>query len=224
MGCEENIVGHDQTKRQIERDRMVNQQIIARGVKDPMVLAVIRHVPRHRFVLEVDASEAYEDYPLSIGHNQTISQPFIVAFMTEALQLQPEDHVLEIGTGSGYQTAVLAHIASKVLSIEIVEPLAKRAEHTLKELGCDNVRVKLGDGYQGWPEEAPFQAIILTAAPEHIPQPLLEQLKIDGRLVLPVGGDPQSLMLIHRRKQGYTQTKLLAVTFVPMTGQAREGR
>ncbi|WP_454062096.1 protein-L-isoaspartate(D-aspartate) O-methyltransferase [Candidatus Nitrospira salsa] len=223
MGCDENTLGNDQTSRQFERNKMVDHQILARGVKDPAVITAMRHVPRHRFVLPLDSAEAYGDYPLSIGHKQTISQPFIVAFMTEALQLQPEDRVLEIGAGSGYQTAVLAHIVSQVFSIEIVELLAKRAEHILNDLGCDNVAIKVNDGYQGWPEEAPFDAIILTAAPDHIPQPLLDQLKIGGRLVLPVGGDPQSLVLIQRTKEGYTRTELLAVTFVPMTGQAREG-
>lgn len=211
------------TTRQFERDRMVDQQIVARGVKDQTVIAAMRHVPRHRFVLDLEASEAYGDYPLSIGHQQTISQPFIVAFMTEALKLQPQDRVLEIGTGSGYQAAVLARIASQVFTIEIVEPLAKRAERILSVLGYDNVTVRAGDGYQGWPEEAPFNAIILTAAPDHIPQPLLDQLDIGGRLVLPVGEGWQSLVLIQRTAEGYTQTELIAVTFVPMTGQAREG-
>jgi len=224
MGCHESSFGEDQTGRHFERNKMVDQQILARGVKEPAVIATMRHVPRHRFAVESDGSEAYGDYPLSIGHKQTISQPFIVARMTEALQLHPEDRVLEIGTGSGYQTAVLAHIVSQVFSIEIVEPLATRAVRILNDLGYHNVIVKVGDGYEGWPEEAPFKAIILTAAPDHIPQPLLDQLEVGGRLVLPVGSDPQSLMLIHRTKQGYTRTELLAVTFVPMTGQAREGR
>ncbi|WP_447971472.1 protein-L-isoaspartate(D-aspartate) O-methyltransferase [Nitrospira sp. M1] len=224
MGCHESAFGDDQASRQFERDKMVDQQIVARGVKDSAVIATMRHVPRHRFVLENNGAEAYGDYPLSIGYKQTISQPFIVAFMTEALQLQPENRVLEIGTGSGYQTAVLAHVVSQVFSIEIVEPLAQRAERILKDLGCNTVTVKVGDGYQGWPEEAPFKAIILTAAPDHVPQSLLEQLEIGGRLVLPVGSDPQSLVLIHRTQEGYTRTELLAVSFVPMTGQAREGR
>ena len=223
MGCNDRAQDYVLTSRQFERDQMVDQQIVARGVSDPAVITAMRHVPRHRFVLEGDALEAYGDYPISIGHKQTISQPFIVAFMTEALKLQPQDRVLEIGTGSGYQAAVLAHIVSQVFTIEIVEPLAKRAERILSEVGCGNVTVRTGDGYQGWPEEAPFQAIILTAAPDHVPEPLIEQLAIGGRLVLPVGEEPQSLVLIHRTEDGYTKTELIAVTFVPMTGQARKG-
>ncbi len=223
MGCNESLHGNDLKSRQLERDRMVDEQIVARGVKDPVVISTIRHVPRHRFVLDLDSSEAYGDFPLSIGHKQTISQPFIVAFMTEALKLRPNDRVLEIGTGSGYQTAVLANIVSEVFTIEIVEPLAEQAERIFKALEYDNVTVRTGDGYKGWPEKSPFDAIILTAAPDHVPQPLMEQLDIGGRLILPVGADPQRLVLIHRTEKGYSRTELLPVSFVPMTGQAREG-
>ena len=223
MGCNESTHGNDLTSRQFERDRMVDQQIVARGVKDPVVIAAMRHVPRHRFVLEDDASDAYGDYPLSIGHRQTISQPYIVAFMTEVLKLKPSDKVLEIGTGSAYQAAVLAHIVSQVFTIEIVEPLAARAKSILNDLGYHNITVRGGDGYKGWSEESPFDAIILTAAPDHIPQPFMDQLKMGGRLILPVGEDPQSLVLIRRTEEGYHRTELIPVIFVPMTGQAQEG-
>ena len=222
MSWMEQILASGPTMRQHERDRMVNQQIVARGVKDPVVLSAMRSVPRHRFALKDDAEDAYGDYPLSIGHEQTISQPYIVAFMTEALKLQSEDRVLEIGTGSGYQAAVLAKIVAQVFTIEIVEPLAIRAKGILKELGYTNVSIRIGDGYQGWPEKAPFDAIILTAAPNHIPQPLKDQLKIGGRLILPIDGDPQSLELHQRTAEGFTKKHLLSVSFVPMTGQAEE--
>lgn len=201
---------------------MVDRQIVARGVKDVSVIAVMRRVPRHRFVLDAYAGEAYEDRPLPIGYGQTISQPYIVAFMTEALKLQGAEKVLEIGTGSGYQAAVLAEIVSKIFTIEIVEPLAARAMETLRELGYANVRVRTGDGYRGWPEEAPFDAIILTAAPDHVPQPLLDQLAVGGHLILPVGKFFQELVLILRTEEGYERTKLFPVAFVPMTGEAEK--
>ena len=207
--------------RQAERDRMVNDQIVARGVKDPAVIEALRWIPRHRFVLEPEAEMAYEDRPLPIGYEQTISQPYIVAFMTEALQLQGKKKVLEIGTGSGYQAAVLATIVHQVFTIEIVEPLAERAAGTLKEVGCDNVTVRTGDGYQGWPEEAPFDGIIVTAASDHVPEPLLEQLAIGGRLILPIGKFKQDLVVVRRTEKGYEQTTVLPVAFVPMTGEAQ---
>ncbi len=206
--------------RQLVRDRMVDEQIQARGVKDQNVLESMRRVPRHRFVLNDSTDEAYQDYPLSIGYRQTISQPYIVALMTEALQLKTSDKVLEIGTGSGYQATVLAEIVSQVFSIEIVEALASRALNTLRNLGYDNVEVRAGDGYIGWAEKAPFNAIILTATPSQVPQPLMEQLAIGGRLIAPVGENLQSLVMIHRTPEGYTRTELLSVAFVPMTGQA----
>ena len=207
--------------RQAERDRMVNDQIVARGVKDPAVIEALRWIPRHRFVLEAEAEMAYEDRPLPIGYEQTISQPYIVAFMTEALQLQGKKKVLEIGTGSGYQAAVLAKIVHQVFTIEIVQPLAERAAGTLKEVGCDNVTVRTGDGYQGWPEEAPFDGIIVTAASDHVPEPLLEQLAIGGRLILPIGKFQQDLVVVRRTEKGYEQTTVLPVAFVPMTGEAQ---
>lgn len=206
--------------RQVERDSMVDTQLVAGGVTDPAVVAAMRRVPRHRFMPDSHAEAAYGDFPLSIGYGQTISQPFIVAYMTQALKLKPEEKVLEIGTGSGYQAAILAELVSKVFTIEIVEPLATRAKKTLAELGYDNVIVRAGDGYKGWPDESPFDAIILTAAPTHIPEPLLEQLKIGGRLILPVGDYPQRLLLIRRTKEGYQETEMLPVVFVPMTGEA----
>jgi protein-L-isoaspartate(D-aspartate) O-methyltransferase len=166
---------------------MVESQIVARGVRDSSVLDAMRTVPRHRFVPAGHAYQAYADQPLPTGEGQTISQPYIVALMTELLGCGPKDTVLEIGTGSGYQAAVLAELVAHVYSIEIVEILARRADSTLKELGYGNISVKAGDGYRGWPEHAPFDAIIVTAAPDHIPEPLVEQLKVGGRLVIPVG-------------------------------------
>ena len=202
---------------------MVERQIVARGVKDTAVLRVMRQVPRHLFVPVSYAPQAYWDGPLPIGHGQMISQPYIVAFMAEALRLRGDDRVLEIGTGSGYQTAVLAQLARDVFSIEIVKPLAERAAAKLKELGYANVQVRAGDGYQGWPEHAPYDAILVSAAPDHIPQPLLDQLAVGGRMILPLGKKfSQDLMLIRRTHSGYERTPLLPVAFVPMTGEAQE--
>jgi protein-L-isoaspartate(D-aspartate) O-methyltransferase len=209
--------------RRTERDRMVERQIVARGVKDTAVLRVMRQVPRHLFVPVSYAPQAYWDGPLPIGHGQMISQPYVVAFMAEALRLRADDRVLEIGTGSGYQTAVLAELARDVFSTEIVKPLADQAAARLKNLGYTNVQVRAGDGYQGWPEHAPYDAILVSAAPDHIPQPLLDQLAVGGRVILPVGKKfSQSLLLIHRTHSGYERTTLLPVTFVPMTGEAEE--
>ncbi len=208
--------------RQDERDRMVDMQIVAQGITDPAVLTAMRRVPRHEFVPASESHDAYGDFPLPIGYEQTISQPFIVAFMTEALKLQPGEKVLEIGTGSGYQAAVLAELGVQVFTIEIVEPLAVRASNVLAKLGYNQVAVRAGDGYQGWSKESPFDAIIITAAPDHIPSPLLEQLTIGGRLILPVGDYSQNLVLIRRTKEGYQKTELLPVRFVPMTGQAEK--
>lgn len=225
-GCENNHQAMPQENnhtRQVERDWMVNTQIVAGGVTDQAVVAAMRRVPRHRFMPDAESQDAYGDFPLPIGYGQTISQPFIVAYMTQALKLKPEEKVLEIGTGSGYQAAILAEIVSKVFTIEIVKPLAHRAKETLAELGYENVFVRTGDGYQGWPEESPFDAIILTAAPTHIPQPLLDQLAIGGRLILPVGDYPQRLLLVRRTQEGYKETELLPVAFVPMTGEALTG-
>jgi protein-L-isoaspartate(D-aspartate) O-methyltransferase len=202
---------------------MVRTTIEARGITDSLVLAAMRAVPRHRFVPEAYRSRAYLDHPLPIGEGQTISQPYIVALMTELAELAPGDRVLEIGTGSGYQAAVLAEITGEVYSIEIVETLAARAARTLDALGYDAVRVRAGDGYRGWPEAAPFDAIIVTAAPDHVPGPLVEQLRIGGRLVLPVGDVEQELVRLVRLPSGeMAEERVLPVRFVPMTGEAEE--
>ena len=203
------------------RERMVQTTIEARGVKNASVTLAMRTVPRHLFMPVRERLQAYADHPLPIGHGQTISQPYIVALMTELLDLDGTEKVLEIGTGSGYQAAVLAEICDKVFSIEIVEPLAERAKKTLQSLGYDKVQVRAGDGYAGWPEEAPFQAIILTAAPPKIPQPLLDQLDIGGILVAPVGKSDQWLVKVQRTKDGLEWQNDIPVRFVPMTGRAQ---
>ena len=205
-----------------QRRRMVRTQIEARGVRDAAVLRAMLKVPRHLFVPENLRSQAYADGPLPVGHGQTISQPYIVALMTEALGLKEQDRVLEVGTGSGYQAAVLAEIVREVFTIEIVEPLGRQAEEHLHALGYSNVHVRIADGYQGWPEQAPFDAIIVTAAPDHVPQPLVTQLKVGGRLIIPVGRQEQELLLLHRREDGVTRRVLTPVRFVPMTGEAEE--
>jgi protein-L-isoaspartate(D-aspartate) O-methyltransferase len=204
------------------RALMVDRQIAARGITDSAVLDAMRSVPRHLFVSEEHRSEAYEDYPLPIGHGQTISQPFIVAAMTEALALSPKSRVLEIGTGSGYQAAVLAEIANEVFTIEIIEPLGRHAETTLITLGYTNISVKIGDGYRGWPEHAPFDAIIVTAAPDHIPQPLVDQLAMDGRMVLPLGDEEQTMVILRKTPKGIIREDRYGVRFVPMTGEAEK--
>lgn len=198
------------------RESMVRSQFEARGIRDTRVLAAMRKVPRHLFVPESVRGLAYSDRPLPIGFDQTISQPYIVAFMTEALRPAPGSKVLEIGTGSGYQAAVLGELAGEVYSIEIVPELARRAQELLKALGYENVHVKDGDGYQGWPEHAPFDAIILTAAPPEIPQALLDQLKPGGRLVAPVGRENQDLVVVTKTEDGFLRESLLPVRFVPM--------
>jgi protein-L-isoaspartate(D-aspartate) O-methyltransferase len=201
------------------RLNMVEDQIKRRGVNNENVLEAMREVPRHEFVPGHLKKYAYADEPLPIGEDQTISQPYIVAYMTEYLQLGVGDKVLEIGTGSGYQAAVLAEIVDTVYTIEIVDVLAKRAEKTLERLGYENVLVKRGDGYAGWPENAPYDAIIITAAPTKIPQPLLDQLKIGGIMILPLGDYSQELVLIEKKIKGLEQKTLLPVRFVPMTGE-----
>ncbi len=204
------------------RQRMVDRQIQGRGVKDNNVLAVMRKVERHKFVPEDMIRYAYDDNPLPIGEGQTISQPYIVALMTELLKLKKTDTVLEIGTGSGYQAAVLGELAKEVYTIEIVEKLGKRSKELLESLGYKNIHVKIGDGYQGWPEEAPFDAVIVTAAPDHIPQPLVDQLKEGGRMVIPVGKTYQELILISKTEKGTQKKDIIPVRFVPMTGEAGE--
>ena len=202
------------------RARMVETQIAARGVRDPRVLAAMRKVPRHLFIGPAQRARAYEDQPVPIGDNQTISQPYIVALMTELLELPPKSRVLEIGTGSGYQSAVLGELASEVYSIEILPELARAAGETLRQLGYANVVVREGDGYRGWSEHAPFDGIIVTAAPERIPQPLLEQLAPGGRMVIPVGGFFQELKVFTKDRDGrITEKGIIPVRFVPMTGE-----
>lgn len=203
------------------REEMVERQIERRGVRDRSVLRAMRTVPRHLFVPEELRSQAYGDFPLPIGHGQTISQPYIVALMSEALELGGDEKVLEIGTGSGYQAAILGELAARVFSIEIVAPLAERASLLLREMGYANVETRTGDGYAGWPEEAPFDAIILTAAPAEIPAPLIEQLAVGGRLLAPVGEEAQELVLVSRDREGLEQRSLIRVRFVPMTGEVQ---
>src|SRR5436853_7386551 len=183
-----------------QRESMVKEQIVMRGVVEERVLAAMRKVPREEFVPAEFRAESYTDRPLPIGYDQTISQPFIVAFMTEELRPKPTDRVLEIGTGSGYQAAILAELVAEVYSIEIIEPLAKNAEATLQRLGCKNVHVKAGDGYKGWPEHAPFDCVIVTCAPDHVPKQLTDQLKDGGRMIIPVGGRfAQELYLLEKK-------------------------
>jgi len=209
-----------------QRAEMVRRQIEARGVRSPTVLAALRAVPRHRFVPSGLVDEAYTDRPLPIGEGQTISQPYIVALMTELLQLTPGDRVLEVGTGSGYQAAVLAAMGMEVYSIEIVERLGREAAARLGALGYGTVHLHIGDGYRGWPERAPFAGILVTAAPDHVPRPLLAQLAPGGRLVIPVGEGIQQLEVHRRALAGgptgpvFTRETVLPVRFVPMTGEA----
>jgi protein-L-isoaspartate(D-aspartate) O-methyltransferase len=198
------------------RTEMVRAQIEARGVKDPRVLEAMRTVPRHEFVPAHLAARAYDDGPLPIGNGQTISQPFIVAFMTEALQPRPTDVVLEIGTGSGYQAAVLSGLVKEVLTIEIVPELANRARATLARLGYRNVQVRTGDGYAGWPERGPFPKIMVTAAPAELPQVLVDQLAVNGVMIVPVGNFFQELTIVRRTPRGVTSEQVLPVRFVPM--------
>jgi protein-L-isoaspartate(D-aspartate) O-methyltransferase len=202
-----------------ERERMVAGQIAARDVGDARVLAAMRDVPRHLFVPDGLQAQAYDDRPLPIGHGQTISQPYIVALMTQLARPGPGDRALEVGTGSGYQAAVLSRLVSHVYTIELLDPLAREAEQRLKALGYTNVTPRTGDGYAGWPEAAPFDIIIVTAAPDHVPAALVDQLKPGGRLVLPVGpvGDVQELQLIEKDSAGLTRTTRVApVRFVPL--------
>lgn len=204
-----------------KRQDMIATQIMARGVLDPRTLEALRAVPRHRFVPERLIREAYADHPLPIGHGQTISQPFIVAAMTAALGLQGEESVLEVGAGCGYQTAVLSRLASRVFGLEIVEALALLARARLDALGFGNVEIRSGDGSMGWPERAPFDAILVAAAAPRVPESLKAQLKDGGRLILPVGDYAQVLKLLTRRGSTFEERDLLAVQFVPMTGEIR---
>jgi len=204
------------------RHAMVERDILLRGVVDAAVLDAMRQVPRHRFVPEALVSRAYEDRPLPIGLRQTISQPYIVALMTELAALGPGDRVLEVGTGSGYQAAVLSVLVESVYSIEILEELSLRAQGVLRDLGHDNIEFRVGDGYGGWPEAAPFDAIIVTAAPPHVPQPLLDQLAEGGRMVIPVGTMYQELLVLEKTAAGVVRRRTIPVRFVPMTGEAQQ--
>ena len=210
-----------------KRTRMVERQIASRDVDDPRVLEVMGTVPRHRFVPPSYRSQAYDDHPLPIGHDQTISQPYIVALMSQMLELEGDESVLEVGTGSGYQAAVLGSLAREVHTMEIVAPLCEEAATRLAELGYAHVHVHCADGYRGWPDAAPFDAVMVTAAPDHVPAPLLEQLAVGGRLVIPVGPPhrTQWLTLLTKEADGeVVEQTAIPVAFVPMTGEAEEKR
>jgi protein-L-isoaspartate(D-aspartate) O-methyltransferase len=219
-GCrnrsQERLRSRDDADMTEERNEMVRSQIQARGVDDPRVLDAMRSVKRHLFVPTASVDEAYEDFPLPIGEGQTISQPYIVALMTELLDTKPTDRVLEVGTGSGYQAAVLSRLVADVYSIEIVKSLSERAGEELAKQGYSNVHLRVGDGYNGWPEHAPFDGIVVTAAPPEIPQKLVDQLADGGRMVVPVGTNYQELLLIEKKGSEITKRVITAVRFVPM--------
>ena len=203
------------------RDRMVRTQIAARGIRDPRILDAMRQIPRESFVDERYRREAYADHPIPIGDGQTVTQPYVAALMTELLDIQAADRVLEIGTGSGYESAILSRLASRVYSIEILPEIARKAEEKLRALHCENIAFRVGDGYRGWPEAAPFDAIIVTAAPRKIPEPLLQQLAPNGRMVIPVGDFYQELKVFSKAADGsVSERSVLPVRFVPMTGEA----
>ena len=223
LGCAR-VAESDQAARRAERWAMVRDQIAARGVEHSGVLEAMRSVPRHELVPEEARRWAYRDHPLAIGYRQTISQPYIVALMTALLEPEKDHKVLEIGTGSGYQAAVLSLLVDRVFSIEIVEPLAKRARADLERLGYDNVTVIAGDGYRGLPAEAPFDGVIVTAAPPYVPEPLIEQLKPGGRMVIPVGESYQELKLLVKTETGIEEREVIPVRFVPMTGEVQKRR
>ena len=205
-----------------ERQRMVEEQLRARGIRSRAVLEAMLRVPRHRFVPAAVTHLAYRDHPLPIGQEQTISQPFIVAYMTEAADISRTERVLEIGTGSGYQAAILGEVAREVYTIEIIPELAAGARRILHELGYGNVNVRTGNGYLGWAERAPFDAIIVTAAPDHVPPALVEQLAVNGRMVIPVGTTNQEMMIITKTREGVIHRRTIPVRFVPMTGRPSE--
>ncbi len=205
-----------------ERNRMVEEQIIARGIKNEKLIEAMREVPRHEFVPDNWKEYSYSDGPLPIGEGQTISQPYIVAIMTELLDIGEGDKILEIGTGSGYQAAVLSKMGCMVYTVEIIEQLTENAKKVIERLGYSNVHFKVGDGYEGWQENSPYDAIVVTASPPEIPQPLLDQLKTGGKLVLPVGHDHQELELITKTESGPDIKDIIPVAFVPMTGRAQK--
>ena len=199
-----------------ERARMVEEQIEARGIREPRVLAALARVPRHEFVPPALRGAAYTDGPLPIGRDQTISQPYIVAYMTEAARIEPGDKVLEIGTGSGYQAAILAELAREVYTIELIPELAATAKAALDKLGYTNIRTRIGDGYAGWKEQAPFDAILVTAAPDHVPPALIEQLAVGARMIIPVGRGEQEMRVITKTAAGVTEEATMPVMFVPL--------
>ena len=213
------------TERQEERNQLVESGVIGQGVEDEAVIEAMRSVPRHHFVGDGHQRQAYQNNPLPIGHGQTISQPYIVAYMSEMLEIEPGDKVLEIGTGSGYHAAVLSELTPHVFSIEIVEPLAELSSSRYEELGYHTIKTKTGDGYYGWEEHAPFDKIIVTAAPGHIPSPLMDQLKPGGIMAIPIGSpyQTQTLMKVTKTEDGEVRTeRMLPVRFVPMTGEAQD--
>jgi len=212
---------YEEAHLQKKRSQMVSQQITKRGVHNPRVLKAMDLVERHHFLSKSQRDLAYGDHPVPIGYHQTISQPYIVAAMAELAELTPKAKVLEIGTGCGYQTAVLSKIAEEVYSIEIIKDLGEAASQRLTSLGFDNIHLRIGDGYEGWPEAAPFDAIIVSAAAPVVPPPLRQQLRIDGHLVIPVGQFQQNLRVITRTQNGYDKKTIFAVRFVPMTGKAQ---
>lgn len=221
VACEAVSTGRQPSSLDTARTHMVDQQLAGRDITDPRVLDAMRTVPRHEFVPEEWRGGSYDDSPLPIGYGQTISQPYIVAYMSEALELDPSHRVLEIGTGSGYQAAILGLLAKEVYTIEIVEPLAARARETLKRLGHTNVHVRAGNGYLGWPEAAPFDRVMVTAAPDAVPPALVEQLKIGGIMAIPVGIGVQELRILRRTATGLETLRTLPVRFVPMTGKPK---
>ncbi len=210
------FINDESSQAKLQRQQMVEYQIRDRGIKDERVLAAMSKVPRHQFVDSSYRDLAYGDRPLPIGYNQTISQPYIVAYMTEAAKIDPEDKVLEIGTGCGYQAAILGEIAQKVYSIELIPQLAQKARQTLSQLGYDNIEVKTGDGYHGWIEHAPYDAIIVTAAPEYIPQNSLDQLALNAKMVIPVGTWHQEILVLTKTKDEIVEERTIPVCFVPM--------
>ncbi|MGE0610375.1 MAG: protein-L-isoaspartate(D-aspartate) O-methyltransferase, partial [Pirellulales bacterium] len=224
-GCAALAQGQDIFNGEAARDRLVDTAVVGGGIKNERVIKALRTVPRHLFVARTQWRDAYFDAALPIGHGQTISPPYIVAYMTEQLDPRPEDKVLEIGTGSGYQAAVLSELAKEVYTIEIVAALGRRAAKTLAKLEYKNVHAKIGDGYQGWKEHAPFDKIIVTCSPEKVPEPLIEQLKDGGRLIVPVGERFQQTLYLYKKTDGELQPEALQTTyFVPMTGHAEELR
>ncbi|MGF1588639.1 MAG: protein-L-isoaspartate(D-aspartate) O-methyltransferase [Pleurocapsa sp.] len=210
------FIPSESSRFELQRRQMVEYQIRDRGIQDERVLAAMCKVPRHQFVDSSYRDLAYDDCPLPIGYNQTISQPYIVAYMTEAAQIDPEDKVLEIGTGCGYQAAILGAIAQKVYSIELIPQLAQKARQTLSQLGYDNIEVKTGDGYQGWIEHAPYDAIIVTAAPEYVPQNSLAQLALNAKMVVPVGTWHQEILVLSKTENELVEERTIPVCFVPM--------